>query len=157
MDKKRTCGGCTSCCFTHGVTEIKKQPRKDCSHCTSDGCGIYKDRPEACQKFRCAWLMGIGEDIERPDLIGAVSTLHPIDVGETRFVVLYFIIHQNSTSNPEVLKQVIEESVKDGVIVVISNESNANNPLIFINKKVFDSQKQYQRFIKKLFKALEKI
>ena len=73
MQEKRTCGGCTACCKTHGVAELKKQGGTICPHCNiGSGCRIYEERPESCQVFRCSWLQGLGLDEYRPDKTGVV-------------------------------------------------------------------------------------
>lgn len=65
---ERTCGGCTACCKTHGVLEILKMAGVWCTHCKiGEGCGIYGERPHECQKFKCAWLMGVSSSRRRPD------------------------------------------------------------------------------------------
>jgi hypothetical protein len=33
-----------------------KPAHEKCNHCTSSGCSIYADRPEACATFECLWL-----------------------------------------------------------------------------------------------------
>lgn len=58
----RSCGGCTVCCKTHAVLEIKKPFGKWCPHCdTSRGCRIYSNHPKACKEFRCEWIKDFGE------------------------------------------------------------------------------------------------
>jgi hypothetical protein len=72
--KKRSCGECSACCKTHGVIEINKMPNVWCTHCkVGKGCKIYKKRPESCQRFKCSWLSGIGDDSERPDKVRVVQ------------------------------------------------------------------------------------
>lgn len=64
----RSCGGCTACCKTHAIFEIKKPVGKWCPYCdASKGCRIYLNHPKSCKKFRCEWLKGFGEDGDRPD------------------------------------------------------------------------------------------
>lgn len=80
MTTKYVCGGCTACCTTHGVTEIKKPPREKCSLCKDHGCSIYEARPKTCQDFECLWLLGnAGGPDQRPDILGIVPTYveHP--------------------------------------------------------------------------------
>lgn len=65
----RVCGSCTACCKTHPILELKKPPAEWCPHCTVGvGCAIYHERPEGCREFQCQWLLGNGEEKERPDL-----------------------------------------------------------------------------------------
>lgn len=80
MQTINSCGGCTACCTTHGVPEIKKPPREKCSLCGDRGCSIYETRPESCRDFECHWLLGnAGGPDCRPDKTGIVPTYveHP--------------------------------------------------------------------------------
>lgn len=80
MDNKRTCGECTACCMTHGVFELKKPPGEYCSHCEiGRGCKIYANRPLACQKFNCEWLLGLGLSESRPDKTQIVPELRELE------------------------------------------------------------------------------
>lgn len=73
MENKRTCGGCTACCLTHAILEIRKPAGKDCPFCKPNvGCNIYDNRPNGCLNFRCNWLRGDGDDLCRPDRTGVV-------------------------------------------------------------------------------------
>ncbi len=78
---KRSCDGCTACCKTHGVFEIKKMPGEWCPHCkVGVGCGIYSTRPKGCADFKCSWLMGIDGSgpQHRPDIIKIVPEYREI-------------------------------------------------------------------------------
>jgi Fe-S-cluster containining protein len=45
-----------------------------------NNCGIYENRPSVCQGYKCLWLLGHGEDIDRPDQSGILcDTLHSIE------------------------------------------------------------------------------
>jgi hypothetical protein len=42
---------------------------KWCEHCTpGHGCKIYESRPIDCKTFECAWLRGVGEEEDKPNL-----------------------------------------------------------------------------------------
>ena len=68
----RRCGGCRACCSTNGIVELDKPPRRKCPHECSKGCAIYAERPQSCRDYACLWLLGHGEDWERPDKIGVL-------------------------------------------------------------------------------------
>src|SRR5215467_5616318 len=56
----RRCGECSLCCFTLGIEAIDKPKGTWCQHCkpsTGGGCKIYKERPEPCRRYACAWLI----------------------------------------------------------------------------------------------------
>lgn len=69
----RVCGGCTACCKSMPIRELNKSIGVWCRHCdVGVGCRAYADRPSSCRDFRCQWLMGVGEDIDRPDRVGII-------------------------------------------------------------------------------------
>lgn len=81
MDNKistsgRSCGGCTACCYTHEVGEIRKYSFDQCNECMGGkGCRIYSTRPSGCAEFLCMWLSGeVGSEEQRPDKIGVVCS-----------------------------------------------------------------------------------
>jgi hypothetical protein len=70
----RHCGDCEFCCSAAGINQLEKPPMVRCRYLAkrpARGCGIYPDRPEACAKFNCAWLLGNFDNRYRPDKIGA--------------------------------------------------------------------------------------
>jgi len=69
----RSCGKCTACCKTHPILELAKPASKWCSHCQiGKGCAIYGDHPQGCKEFSCQWLLGRGQDGDRPDQVKIV-------------------------------------------------------------------------------------
>jgi hypothetical protein len=56
---KRACGDCTACCQgwltadIHGKYMYSGAP---CHYKGDKGCTIYKNRPQLCVDFKCAWL-----------------------------------------------------------------------------------------------------
>lgn len=73
MAEPRTCGGCTACCKTHGIQEIAKAPGQWCPHCkVGESCDIYGSHPPTCQGYQCNWLMGLGQEKDRPDRVKVV-------------------------------------------------------------------------------------
>ena len=81
----RKCGDCKECCTTldHSVTPYDTP----CPHECRKGCGIYADRPDDCQSFRCSWLDGHLPRKDRPDLSGLIVGMELTRLGPT--VVLY--------------------------------------------------------------------
>lgn len=78
---KRSCGSCTMCCKTMGVSDLKPEPKPVhvwCRHCEiGRGCSIYESRPTTCREFECIWLQdtrGLFGDEDRPDRLGVVFT-----------------------------------------------------------------------------------
>jgi Fe-S-cluster containining protein len=60
------------------VDELAKLGGERCMHQTEGaGCALYAVRPGICRAYRCAWLRGAFEDVDRPDRLGAVLDLVP--------------------------------------------------------------------------------
>lgn len=70
--KKRNCGPCTACCRYMAVSELDppKPAFQRCQHQRGRGCAIYKERPQGCSYYSCAWLLGLGPRQARPDKLG---------------------------------------------------------------------------------------
>lgn len=70
----RSCDGCTACCYTHAVGEIKKYEFSACESCDPNkGCTIYDTRPRACGSYFCLWVLeGVGNDTDKPSEVGVV-------------------------------------------------------------------------------------
>ena len=78
----RECGGCTACCKTLRIAELKKFAGVLCQHCTEGaGCQIYDDRPSVCRGYNCGWkrLQFLGDEW-RPDRCGILIGL--VEKGE---------------------------------------------------------------------------
>ena len=99
----RTCGGCTACCTTHEVVEIAKPAGQTCGHCSGSGCNIYAKRPRGCRRWSCQWLIGFGEDADRPDLSGVVIDFQPLIGLES--VGLFFEFKLGALELPQTLEQ----------------------------------------------------
>jgi hypothetical protein len=73
----RPCDGCTSCCYLLPVEELNKPLRQMCKY-ANKGCTIWAPKeleseyPDECRKYRCAWILGLGEEEDRPDLSGVL-------------------------------------------------------------------------------------
>jgi len=86
----RQCGTCFVCCITSGVEAAKTTdriglrtyPGQTCVHLDpgkpSKCCSVYSRRPFACEHFHCAWKMGLGTELDRPDQSGIVTTIYPL-------------------------------------------------------------------------------
>jgi hypothetical protein len=57
------------CCKVPYIKDFEKAPGAWCSHAVSGkGCGIYPNRPTACQTFYCGWMIDPGFGPEwKPD------------------------------------------------------------------------------------------
>lgn len=51
------CNGCTLCCYLLDVPEINKPAETECKDCAVNvGCKIWKNRPQVCRDFECAYV-----------------------------------------------------------------------------------------------------
>lgn len=78
----RTCGSCYVCCVWLGIEELRKKGGKACRHLTGTQgpekrCSIYEIRPQACVRYQCGWIEGLGEDAQRPDQSGVLISAYP--------------------------------------------------------------------------------
>lgn len=84
----RECGECHVCCTVGGVPAIQKLPGQPCGF-ECDGCSLFgrPERPVACNEFRCAWLEGIGEEHDRPDVSGIMVSIADLNGGTFAFAL----------------------------------------------------------------------
>ena len=95
----RGCDGCTVCCEILEIKAIDKPAHEPCQYCDK-GCTIYRERPEVCARFECAWLAGNWRDELRPDRCG-VMIYHDADKG---YQALMFV--DPDQVNPLVMEQI---------------------------------------------------
>ena len=82
----RACGHCNFCCIVVPVeTPLNKPGGVRCVHLKHKGCSIYKQRPDVCAAWSCAWLyQPEAKILKRPDISGyAVDcSLHEIFINQ---------------------------------------------------------------------------
>lgn len=83
---ERSCGSCDLCCRVIGVSDggIEKPAGVPCEHlCNSPcgQCGIYAERPSACQQYTCMWLDGQLPIEAKPEHSGVVAEICHIEPG----------------------------------------------------------------------------
>ncbi|MGU3537985.1 hypothetical protein [Methylobacterium sp. A54F] len=72
----RSCGACTACCRILEIAALGKPAGVLCRHNTGAACGIYDERPLACERWHCLWRrIGAMPDALRPDRCGVVFSL----------------------------------------------------------------------------------
>lgn len=111
------------CCTLFDVPELDKPSMKDCVHCAVNvGCKIWKNRPQVCRDFVCAYYQDDSAPMTlRPDKCGVVF--------EKIKDQLFF-----GTLHPDYdLSQIVKDQVyyfnKDGFSVVIRDIKN--NQMLF--------------------------
>jgi hypothetical protein len=69
----RQCGPCNRCCDILEVAAVAKPVNELCKHWEAgNGFTIYKQRPQMCRSFSCAWLQGHFNDDWFPEKAGMV-------------------------------------------------------------------------------------
>ena len=99
-DSMRTCGDCIVCCVYPSIN-TETLVKRGCEHCPnlhlSDQikpntmqlsseepvkCGIYRERPDVCEGYKCLWIQGHGNEEDRPDrALVLIDTTHRIENG----------------------------------------------------------------------------
>jgi hypothetical protein len=94
MASGRRCGSCRVCCRLPELPELAKPLDTWCRHVNPDpesekGCRVFgmAERPQVCAKFKCGWLIGLGEEGDRPDVIGVL--MQPTVRGEKEHVLAF--------------------------------------------------------------------
>jgi Fe-S-cluster containining protein len=74
----RPCGDCSACCEGH----IRGNSygnlfgyHKPCVFLVDKACSIYKDRPNTCKAFQCAWSQGLFPEWMKPNLTGIIISV----------------------------------------------------------------------------------
>lgn len=77
--QQRACGDCVACCVVFDIDEpglapVGDEPKRAGDACRhlNHGCTVYDKRPSACRDFECLWMRGVGDDGDRPDVVGFV-------------------------------------------------------------------------------------
>lgn len=71
----RSCDECTACCTVIEIKSMKSPQYQDCVALCESGCKIYDQRPGECRQYRCMWLMGWGDEDQRPDICGYIMDM----------------------------------------------------------------------------------
>jgi hypothetical protein len=82
----RSCGPCNACCVAPSIPELHKPIDTPCPRLKQGPkgcCSVYEDRPSVCRTFLCGWRLGLGELIDRPDLLGVMVQPTVKSDGET--------------------------------------------------------------------------
>lgn len=101
----KPCGECTECCDgnligkSYGNDFYKNKP---CIFLVNKKCSIYKNRPQVCRSFQCAWTQNLLDDDMRPDKCGIIVSIEADEFGKQYFKV----IETNDKSSFETLKRI---------------------------------------------------
>lgn len=86
----RRCGSCQLCCELLAVYELDKPVNTRCPNQTARGCSIYKNHPESCKVFTCAWRESLVPNSFKPNKVHAViweAYLDNLDTGEPYSII----------------------------------------------------------------------
>lgn len=136
---KRSCGSCRGCCKPFAIPEVGKHDADWCKHSApGGGCKIYSTRPEACRLFVCGWLSGVGEESDRPDLLGVFITAEEFKLGEREVMIFHFWeIVDGGLDRPRV-QELIRLNKEGGNIVALRRPAGASYDLrVFLPKQHF--------------------
>lgn len=92
-NKERNCGECGLCCVNLKIEEgdFSKSGGTPCKYLNKCGygCSVFGStkKPKVCDKFKCGWLSGMGEEKDRPDKSGVFLHIDTFNGGTWIFVM----------------------------------------------------------------------
>ena len=114
----RSCGGCTACCKTHDVAEVDTPSGELCQFAIiGQGCSIYNQRPRACQLYMCWWLLGKGEESDRPDCLKVVMDGNDIYVNNREIGLIDLHEVETGAVNQSRVQQMMASFLEQGIVV----------------------------------------
>ena len=118
----RECGSCSLCCKVVGVEELGKPEGTWCQHCKPGfhGCTIYKDRPQGCRDFTCAWL----ESVNIPDFMAPILS-HVVIMGNLEgdgIVALVDPARQEAWKRKDVFN-FLHQCIAFGTVLVVAGKN----------------------------------
>jgi hypothetical protein len=116
LKSDRSCGDCTACCTTLALAALNKPINVRCQHVCTAGCGIYNDRPEACQNYRCAWHLGLLPEKFRPDQSGIVWSFESTAAGQPTILQAFLLVDQVPLQQIEYQLAKIQQNVRDRIV-----------------------------------------
>lgn len=114
----RSCGPCRGCCKPFAVREVGKHDASWCPKSTPrNGCSIYDTRPEACRKFACIWLNGLGVESDRPDILGVMIDVQDLHLGSREAGILHLWEIEAGAMNRPRVREIAEANKNEGLVV----------------------------------------
>lgn len=77
--ERRKCESCHVCCVETEITDVnlKKSCNVTCPNLdltlNTNKCKIYNNAPSQCKDYYCSWMMGYGNELDRPDYSGIIA------------------------------------------------------------------------------------
>ena len=127
--KFRQCGDCTACCDGHIIGNShgnKFGYQKSCVFLVQKICSIYKDRPNSCHSYQCAWTQNLFPEWMKPNNCGVLISVE-INKDDNRQFLRVIEMRENIAD--EVYSE-IEKFCSDNntYYVKVPYESNSRDP-----------------------------
>lgn len=106
MTDFRPCGDCTACCsgFLVGNSYGNKFGMgKPCVFLVNKICSIYKDRPQSCHNYQCAWTQGILPEWMKPNECGVMVS---VEINREKQMQFLKVIELKELVSFEVYKEI---------------------------------------------------
>ena len=126
------CIACQACCTPFEIDELKKPAGVTCPH-LAHRCTVYENRPTACRKFRCRWLLEEQRPEWRPDKLGLIQVRH-IYGGRCPLFVVYILwvapgFSEITKEGEGLITELFSRSPRTAVIVRRAEDGIVNDEL----------------------------
>ena len=154
LERGRECGDCSACCVAPSINRLNKPAHTPCSRLVggelSGGrCSRYRDRPNVCKGFQCGWLVGLGEEQDRPDKSGFIMNYtiplpHRGAQPHIRFICLDPNVNSNETIPRAVAKRLKKMFKRFGVVFSLQLEEKGKLAAISEKESSADLMAHYK-------------
>lgn len=131
------CGKCGVCCKVCNIEVLNKPANVMCRHYGSQGCMVYKNRPEDCKTYQCIWVTQQEIDLKyRPDYLGVIF--------EQPFGKQYWVgieLTEGALQKPDCAK-LINAMNNDGASVLLKSLNGRHQYSLPNNKTIEDFIKE---------------
>jgi len=129
----RNCNGCTKCCegwLSGNIYGYKKYTGRPCHFVKSDGCSIYKKRPQdPCRSFKCEWLI----NLDIPEWLYPKESKVIIKKENINNIPYLRVVEAGEKLSVEILNWLLLKYINDGTNIVY----HINNGKNWIGSKEF--------------------
>lgn len=125
----RPCGDCTACCDGHIIGNSYGNRfgyHNACVFLVKKICTIYKDRPESCDNYQCAWSQRLLPEWMKPNLSNVLVSVEIDHAQQKQFLR---VIEMAPTIDYAVYKEIEDFCNKhDTYYLKVPYESNSRDP-----------------------------
>lgn len=142
MNTLKPCGECTACCEGFAESNIfgnVMRNGKKCVFLVDEKCCIYKDRPEVCIKFQCAWSQGIISDDLRPDKSGILAYVKNLENNDQEIIAIEM---KNDVKFSDHLKLINDVKKLNTNLNLIYYKDNKNKDFFKPKHKIFNLKRE---------------